>query len=119
MAVSFTVEGRFFFAGVLFLPVLANGIGDFDQPRAVFRNFQNIRRGEIFGAVLRRIAERLEQPRRDQRGNVVRLAVQHPARLFCREAGGQLSQQRQETMLIFFHATPVHAYDKNRTAISY
>jgi DNA repair protein RadC len=45
---------------------------------------------------LGRVAERLEQPRRNQRGNVMRLAVQHPARLFRREAGRQLTQERQE-----------------------
>ena len=60
VTVSFAVEGRFFFTGILFLPVLANGVGDFDQPSAVFRNFQNIRRRKILGAVLRRVAERLE-----------------------------------------------------------
>ena len=103
VTVSFAVEGRFFFAGILFLPVLADRVGDFDEPSAVFTNFQNIRRRKILGAILRRVAERLEQPRRNQRGNVMRLAVQHPARLFCREAGGQLSQQRQETVLIVFH----------------
>ncbi len=40
----------------------------------------------------------------NERRNVVRLAVQHPARLFRREAGGQLPQERQETVLIFFHS---------------
>lgn len=94
VAVSFAAEGSFFFAGVLFLPMLANGIADFDQPSAVFRQFQNVRRRKILGGVLGKITERLEQPGIDQRGNVMRLAVQHPARLLRREAGGQLSQQR-------------------------
>ena len=79
-----------FFAGVLVLPMLADGVGDFDQPSAVFGRFQNVRRRKILGAILRGVAERLEQPRRDERRNVVRLAVQHPARLLRREAGGQL-----------------------------
>ena len=82
------------FFGVLFLPVLANGVADLDQPSAVFRQFQNVRRGEILRGVLGKIAERLEQPGIDQRGNVMRLAVQHPARLLRRQAGGQLSQER-------------------------
>ena len=97
------VESQIFFPCILFLPVLANGVADFDQPRAVFRQFQNVRRGKILGGILREIAERLEQPRIDQRGDVMRLAVQHPARLFRREAGGKLPQERQETVLIVFH----------------
>ena len=87
------VRGRFFFAGVLVLPVLANGIRDLDQPSPVFHGFQHVRRGEILRGILRRIAEWLEQPGGNQRGDVMRLAVQHPARLFRRQAGGQLSQQ--------------------------
>jgi len=44
----------------------------------------------------------------NERRNVMRLAVQHPARLLPRQAEGQLTEQRQEPMLIFFHyATPV------------
>lgn len=92
------------FAGVLVLPVLANGVADLDQPSAVFCQFQNVRRGKILAAIGRRIAQRLEQPGVDQRGDVVRLAVQHPARLLRREAGGQLAEQRQEPSLFFFHA---------------
>ncbi len=61
------------------------------------------------------VAERLEQPGIDQRGNIMRLAVQHPARLFRREAGGQLSQERQEPLLFFFHAKSVAGCAKNRT----
>ena len=90
VTVHHAVEGMIFFAGVLLLPVLANGVADFDQPSAVFRNLQNIRRRKILGGVLGGIAERLEQPRRNQGGDVVRLAVQHPARLLRREASGQL-----------------------------
>lgn len=83
--------------------MLANRVRDFDQPSAVFRNLQNVGSRKILGAVLRGIAERLEQPRIDQRGNVMRLAVQHPACLFRRETGGQLAEQRQETVLFVFH----------------
>ena len=99
-----------FFTGVLFLPVLANGVGDFDEPSTVFRNFQNVRRRKILGAILRGSAERLEQPRPNQRGNVMRLAVQHPARLLRREAGGQLTEQRQEAVLIVFHTQHQSAF---------
>ena len=106
-----------FLAGVLLLPVLANGVADFDQPIAIFRQVQNVRRGEILGGIWGRIAERFEHPGIDQRGNIVRLAVQHPARLFRRKAGGQLSQERQEPCLFFFHTMPVRARTKKRTAI--
>jgi len=44
------------------LPVLADGVGNFDKPRTVFGGFQNIGSRKILGAVLRGIAERLEQP---------------------------------------------------------
>ena len=91
------------------LPVLADGVGGFDEPSTVFGGFENVRRGEILGGVLGGIAERLEQPRSNQRGDVMRLAVQHPARLLRREAGRQLTEQRQEPLLIFFHTMPVAA----------
>ena len=103
VTVSCSIEGRVFFPSVLFLPVLANGVSDFDEPRAVFGNLQNVRRRKILGGILRRITQRLEQPRRDQRGNVMRLAVQDPRRLLRRQADGQLSQQRQKTVLIVAH----------------
>lgn len=92
MTVHHAVEGLVFFAGVLFLPVLANGVCGFDQPTAVFGQFQHVRRGEILGGVLGRITERLEQPGIDQRGNVMRLAVEQPTGLLRREADGQLTQ---------------------------
>ena len=75
------------------LPMLANGVGDFGEPRTVFGSFKNISSRKIFYAVLRGIAKWLEQPRRNQRRNVMRLAVQHPARLLRREAEGQLTEQ--------------------------
>ena len=50
------------FAGVLMLPMLADGIGDFHKPSAVFGRFQNIGRRKILGGILGGIAERLEQP---------------------------------------------------------
>ena len=88
VTVHHAVEAMVFFAGVLLLPVLANGVADFDQPSAVFGQFQHVRRGEILGGVLGGIAKRLEQPGRDERRNVVRLAIEHPASLFRRETGG-------------------------------
>ena len=74
-----------------------------DQPGAVFGNFQKVRRGKILGTVRRRVAQRLEHPGMNQRRDVVRLAVQHPASLLRRQADGQLAQERQKPMLIVFH----------------
>ncbi len=96
------------FFPVLLLPVRVDRRCHLDQPRAVFGRFQKVCRGKILCAVGRGVAKRLEQAGIDQRGNVVRLAVQHPTGLLRREAEGQLTEQRQEPMLIFFHyATPV------------
>jgi hypothetical protein len=97
----------FFLAGVLFLPVLTDGVGDFDEPSVVCGDLQNIRRRKILGAILHGGAERFEQPGIDQRGNVMRLAIQHPGSLLRREAGRQLAEQRKEPVLIVFHAPPV------------
>ena len=104
-----------FLAGILPVPVLVDGHCHLDQPRTIFGNLQKVRRGKILGAICWRVAERFEHPRRNQGRNVVRLAVQHPARLFRRQAEGQLTEQRQEPMLIVFHAKPVSARAKNRT----
>ena len=49
---------------------------------AVFDAFQQIRRGEIHDAVLRRIAQRLQQSGRDQRRNVAHLAGARRSRRF-------------------------------------
>ena len=103
MTILRQVRRMVFLTGVLVLPMLADGVGDFDEPGTVFGRFQNIGSRKKFRAVLRGIAERLEQPRRNERRNVVRVAVQHPARLLRREAEGQLTEQRQKPMLIVFH----------------
>ena len=96
--------------------MLANGIGDFDQPRGIFGLFQNVGSRKKLHAVWGRIAERLEQPGIDQRGDVMRLTVQHPARLLRRQAGGQLAEQRQEPMMIVFHIHKTsHPCAQNRT----
>jgi len=87
--------------------MLANGVCDFDQPTTFFCQFQHVRRRKILAGILGRIAQRLEQPGVDQRGNVVRLAVQHPACLLRRQPDGQLAQERQKPMLIVFHAKSV------------
>lgn len=87
--------------------MLANGIRNLNQPGTVFCHFENVHRGEIFRRILGGIAKWLEKPGIDERRDVMRLAVQHPARLFRRQAGGQLPQQRQEVKLIVFHTRPV------------
>jgi len=94
MAARFkAIAQKWLLASVLVLPVLAYGVGYFDEPSSVFRNFQNIGSRKILYAVLGRVAERLEQPSVDQRGNVMRLTVQHPARLLRREPQRQLPQK--------------------------
>src|ERR1039457_2763245 len=77
-----------FLAGILPLPVLIDGVRHLSQPGAILEQFQNIRRAEELDAIGRRVAERLEQPGGDERGNIVRLAVEHPAGLLRSEGGG-------------------------------
>lgn len=60
MTILRQIRRMVFLAGVLVLPVLANRIGDLDQPSAVFHGFQHVRRGEILGGILGGIAQRLE-----------------------------------------------------------
>ena len=73
------------------------------QPRPILHCFQNIPGEEVFDAVRGWVAEMLEQSRRDEMWDVVRLAAKSPGDLLRREAGRQLPQQRQELLLIFFH----------------
>ena len=87
--------------------MLADGRAYANQPVAVFDLFQNIGGGEILDAVGRRIAQWFQQLGRDQRRDVMRLAVQHPRRLLRREAGRQLPQQRQKLMLVVAHINQV------------
>lgn len=58
------------------MPVLVDGVRYLRQPRPVFELLLQIRSGEKFDAVGRRIIKRLQQPRRDQGRNIMRLAVQ-------------------------------------------
>lgn len=107
MTILRTIGRTVFLPTVLPLPMLANGVADLDQPGAVLGNFQKVSRGKILGTIGRRVAQRLEQPGMNQRRYVVRLAVQHPACLLRRQADGQLSHDRQEPKLFFFHAKSV------------
>ncbi len=92
-----------FLAGVLPLPVLIDGVRDLDKPRPILDQLQNIRRCEELDPIRCGVAKRLEQPRRDENRNIVRLATEHPGRLFRSQPGRRLSKQRQELMLIFSH----------------
>ena len=67
---------------VLLLPMLADGVRDFREPRSVCDEFQNFHRREIFDASRHGIPERLEQAGGDQDGPVVQLAIQQPRGLF-------------------------------------
>lgn len=72
------IDGFALLSLVLFAPVLVDGVGNLGEPRAIFAQFQNIRRSEKLNPVWRRIAERLEQVGVYQRRNIVRLAIEHP-----------------------------------------
>ena len=87
-AVLPTVQTGAFLAGVLPLPMLVDGVRHLDQPSAVFGKLQHVRRAEKLAAVLRRVAQRLEQPGGNERRNIVRLAIEQPSRLLRREPGG-------------------------------
>ena len=73
--------------------MLIDGVCHLRQPGTIFEKFQNIRRAKKLDAVLRGVAKRLEQTGRNQRRNIVRLAIKHPPRLLRREPGGQLPQK--------------------------
>lgn len=96
-----------FLARVFLVPVLINGVCDLGKPGTIFDQIQNIRRGKELDSIGRRVAERLEQPGRDENRDIMRLAAQHPARFFDGKPGGQLPRHRKETQLIFFHAKSV------------
>ena len=51
------------FAGILLPPMLIDGVRQFGEPSAILERFQNIHRRKKFGAVLGRIAKRLENLR--------------------------------------------------------
>ena len=91
------------------LPMLADGVGDFNQPITFFGQFWYIGSGKKRDAVLRGVAERLEQTGVHECRNVMRLTVYYPARLLRRQAGRQLIQECQETLLVVFHAMAVRA----------
>jgi len=80
------------FLRVLFVPVLIDDGCHLDQPQPVFDVFDDFSRAEELDAIGRRVAERLEQSRRDESRNVMRLTVEHPGRLFRREAGRKVPQ---------------------------
>ena len=92
--------------------MLVDGVGDLGEPRAVFAQFQNIRSGKKFDPVRWRIAKRLYQLGRNEDWHVMPLAAEHPACLFHRKAGGQLTQERQKPMLFIFHAHRTHQWPK-------
>lgn len=78
------IDRRGFFSGILALPVLVYGVRYLDKPGTILEGFQNISGAKEFRTILRRGAERLQQPGVDQGRDVMRLAVQHPTRLFRR-----------------------------------
>lgn len=99
--------------------MLADRVGHFRKPSAVFDQFHKIARGKEFDAVWGRIAEGLEQPGGDEDRKIMRLAIEHPCRLLDGEPRWKLSQERQEAMLLISHATPVEAPSRKRTGFSF
>jgi len=79
-----------FLAGVLPLPVLIDGVRDLGKPRPILDQLQNIRRCEELDPISCRVAKRLEQPRRDENRNIVRLATENPGRLLRSQPGRRL-----------------------------
>jgi RNA polymerase sigma factor (sigma-70 family) len=82
------------------------------QPRPILDQFENIRCGEKLYAVLRRVAQRFEQPGRYENRHVMGLAAKHPCSLFNGEPCRGLPDQRQKLMLFFLHAIPVGSISK-------
>ena len=74
--------------------MLIQRIRDLRQPGPVLHLFQQFRRGKELDVVRRWIAQRLEQTRSHQNRHIMRLAIQHPRRLFRRQTRWQLPQQR-------------------------
>jgi hypothetical protein len=85
--------------------MLVNGGRHTGEPVPIFAGFQQVGRRKELDPVLRWIAQRLDEFGRDQCRNVVQLAVQQPSRLFRRQAGGQLAQEHQKSVLIIAHCS--------------
>ena len=85
--------------------MLIDRICHFDQPCTVFDQLEQFRRSKILNAVLRRIAQRLEQTRGNQNRHVMRLAIQNPSSMFRCQPGRNLSEYSQELILLLAHAS--------------
>jgi hypothetical protein len=105
MTVRRTIRHTIFLVGIYFLPMLIQGIRDFCQPCPVLNLFQQFQRRKVFDTVRRWIPQRFQQPHTDENRHIRWLAVQHPSRLFRRQAGWQLVQQPQKLMLLLSHST--------------
>ena len=75
------------------MPVLTDGVRHLGQPGTIFEQFQNIRRGKELDAIGRRITQRPQQARRDENRHIMRLAIEHPGDLFCRQPRRKLPEQ--------------------------
>ena len=95
--------------------MLVDGVRHLRQPRTVFEKFQNIRRAKELDDVLCGVAQRLEQPRRDEGRKIVWLAVEHPGGLLGGEPRRQLPKQRKKALLVFAHTNTVGAACEDRT----
>ena len=73
--------------------MLTDGVGHLHQPGAILGEFEQIHSRKELDAIGLRIAQGLEQARRDDNGNIMRLTIQHPRRLFRRQARRQPPQK--------------------------
>ena len=94
------------------VPMLADRVCHFCQPGTILHQFHDLLRGEVLDAILRGIAQRLEQSGRNKNRHIMRLAAKHPGSLFHGKPGRGLPDQRQELMLLLFHT---HCLCANRS----
>jgi hypothetical protein len=70
-----------FLTGIFVAPMLVDRGRHLRQPGAIFEDFNDVNRSEVFNAVRRRIAQGPKHPIRDQDWHIVGLAAQGPRRL--------------------------------------
>ena len=94
-----------FLESVLFVPVEIDRACYLGQPGTVFDRLKEVQGGKELDSVGRRIAQWLEEARRDEDRDVVRLAIEEPCSLLGRQACRKLSEQAQELALVLFHVS--------------
>jgi len=82
------MSARLLLAGVAFPPVTGDGIAGAGEPFLVAAELFQRFRGKELRAVAGGMAERFQQARRYEPGNLVRFKAEKPRRLGCVEPGG-------------------------------